>query len=78
MSRLRPPFTATSVTAIPPSSRVWLPITAFCTTLDDKNMATTPNVFIAPSRRWPVSQNNTISSEYTTTVRMTFSANGIC
>jgi hypothetical protein len=63
VSRLIPAFTATRVTAptIPPSSELSLPMTAFCTTLDNKKMTMKSNVFIAASPRLPVNRNNTIS-----------------
>jgi hypothetical protein len=64
--------------AILPSSQVWLPITAFCTTLDNKNMAIKPNVLIAASLRLPVWRNNTIRPGIHPDMRMTFCANGIC
>jgi hypothetical protein len=80
VSRLTPAFTATRVTAptIPPSSELSLPMTAFCTTLDNKKMTMKSNVFIVASPRLPVNRNNTVNRAYTPIVRMAFSANGIC
>ncbi len=63
---------------IPPVRDVSLPMMAFCTTFDSRKMTTKSKVFMLAMPRLPASRNSRAISAYTATVRMIFSANGIC